>query len=790
VTAPIVVTAYGSDLAAPAWLLSEDVERLMPDAEFAALAVDSAPVAPTASGILIDELDADARIVHDLVACADGEDLASALVPALISTLSIRYPGRPVIYLAAEVALFQDLADLAVAPGVTAVPRRLTPVPNDYREPDSETVFRFGSVAPSLIVVPPGSEGFCQWWLERMRRAVCDAEAAPRFGVSFFDEAIASGTATAVRDPTLAVAYWNADERVSVIGDGDVPMSARAIHFAGYRAHSPFLLSADAPDDPRVRVSDVPRLRSLLVQRAERLALAEAQIAKVARPDAPADHIDERLRRLYRSALGRHLDVGDPAPPDFVASTPTTIAEFVCSADPDLTEAPLLPRLLWDIYLSRRDLQWTFPRVGTIDAGRFREWVEHHGVVEEAITGETLGALRATPWWRAPLGLVRSADTPLGDGVSMVGHLRAASGVGEAARLMLDALDASAPPFEVDAIAVGERIVEIERPITGSASQRVNLVCVTADQLGGFASIVGPEFFRGRYTIGSWTWETDRLPAAMARNAVFVDEIWVPSTYVRDAVAPVVDRPIVVIPYPVVRPPVEQGFSIASLGAPARPYFLCMFDFLSGFARKNPLAVVDAYARAFDPADGVTLILKTSNGTRRIAELEQLLAAAESRPDIICFDGVLTQRARGALIAGAVAYVSLHRAEGFGLGMAEAMALGRPVVASAYSGNLDFMDEHSAYLVPTSPVRVGERSAPYAPDDTWAEPDIEAAAAQLLRVVSEPTEAQSRASAGQQRAALLAPATVGALERERIGAALLALNGGYASSAASSVEAL
>ena len=97
----------------------------------------------------------------------------------------------------------------------------------------------------------------------------------------------------------------------------------------------------------------------------------------------------------------------------------------------------------------------------------------------------------------------------------------------------------------------------------------------------------------------------------------------------------------------------------------------------------------------------------------------------------------------GRLMQECLAYVSLHRSEGFGFTLAEAMVRGKPVIATAYSGNLDFMADDTALLVPWTPRRVGKWNEPYPAGATWAEPDLEAAAAHLRWVVEHPDLAQA-----------------------------------------------
>jgi glycosyltransferase involved in cell wall biosynthesis len=196
---------------------------------------------------------------------------------------------------------------------------------------------------------------------------------------------------------------------------------------------------------------------------------------------------------------------------------------------------------------------------------------------------------------------------------------------------------------------------------------------------------------------------------------------------------------------------------------------LIMFDYLSTLERKNPLGGIEAYRQAFAPDDGAVLIVKSVNGRHRPERHREVMAAVDGRSDVVVVDRTMSGAERDALIAGCDCYLSLHRSEGHGLPLAEAMSLGKPVVATAYGGNIEFMDETNSYLVGCAPVRVGEHVEHYPAAATWAEPDIEHAAQQLRAIHRDPETARLRARQGRgDIRALLAPELVGVRMRRRL----------------------
>jgi glycosyltransferase involved in cell wall biosynthesis len=187
--------------------------------------------------------------------------------------------------------------------------------------------------------------------------------------------------------------------------------------------------------------------------------------------------------------------------------------------------------------------------------------------------------------------------------------------------------------------------------------------------------------------------------------------------------------------------------------------------------RKNPAGVIAAFRRAFSPGSGPALVIKTINGDKRILDLEKLRFAAEDHPDITIRDGYVSAIEKNSITANCDCYVSLHRSEGYGLTMAEAMALGKPVIATGYSGNLDFMNEQNSYLCSYTFRRIGPESPPYPAASRWAEPNLDEAAAFMRHVYENQGEAQARGRrAAEEIRAFHSPMVAGAAIRERIDA--------------------
>jgi glycosyltransferase involved in cell wall biosynthesis len=364
----------------------------------------------------------------------------------------------------------------------------------------------------------------------------------------------------------------------------------------------------------------------------------------------------------------------------------------------------------------------------------------------------TLRKLRRFNTWFDGLG-PESEERQPSLSVAVSGYLRDESGWGTAARGYVRALRRLGVPTALeDFSALTSNRSEDRSVLTGEGPGRadVNVVCIDAGQHFAALSRVGESFFEGRYNVGAWVWELPRFPDRWYDRFAYYDEIWVGTSFVASALAPISPVPIVRIP-PVLVPQApgspEQGRALWRLNADDFT-FLFVFDVHSHLTRKNPLGVVNAFRRAFSPSEPVRLFLKCVNAESDPPGFAALQAAAEGWP-ITIVSGYSTADRLRDLMAACDAYVSLHRAEGIGLTMAEAMALGKPVIATDWSGNTDFMDASNSFPVRYELTEIERNVGPYQAGETWAEPSVDHAAELMRFVVDHPSEARARGQQGR-----------------------------------------
>jgi glycosyltransferase involved in cell wall biosynthesis len=338
-------------------------------------------------------------------------------------------------------------------------------------------------------------------------------------------------------------------------------------------------------------------------------------------------------------------------------------------------------------------------------------------------------------------------------GLNYAGYFSSVSGLGQAARNTVQALDTASIPYVLHNIE-GNPSPKFDPPLPLSPLDvqpyDFNLIHINPDGFARIQKAVGETYFEKKTTIALWTWEVDPFPQRWHRLFASVDAVWTPSTYVQEILIDVSPVPVSVVPHPVIVDP-DPAANRSSFALPEDHFLFCTsVDTLSSIERKNPLGVIQAFQKAFRISDPVTLVLKCLNtdSAPRKSPLQELYDAAKDVPNIRVIDETLSTQALHSLIACCDCFVSLHRAEGFGLMLAEALALDTPVIATNFSGNLDFMNEGNSFLVnavSTSPTR---HAAPYAPKGVWAEPDLHHAAEYMRHVYEHPQAARERAQCG------------------------------------------
>jgi glycosyltransferase involved in cell wall biosynthesis/SAM-dependent methyltransferase len=750
-------------------VLAESFVEHHPDARFSTLILDGGGDRDEPFEVLgLHEIGIEPRELHNMAMIYDLMELATAVKPWFLRSLTQQSSGA-VTYFDPDTAIYRsldDIEELARRHSIVLTPRLTKPLPDDNCLPDDMMILQAGVYNLGFVAVSPDALPFLDWWSRRLaRHGFVDFEQA-----LFADQRWADLVPVLFRhfvliDPGCNVAYWNVHEREIRRNGGRYEVNGqplRFFHFSGYKPEAPTVLSGHTAARPRVRLSEQADLAALCDEYGHRLfqhGYGNAAVSTYEFGRLPGGvPVDKTMRRLFRKRLLAAERKGDPPPPD---PFDTASAEQFLGWLREPHRESSISRYAYAAYQQRPDLQRTFPRVPGDDERPYLRWVRKVGPTQLGLSAELLEAVErgkkgrpvnstksgarestASAAARRSLGKVTIPKKP-SKGVNLVGYLKAELGIGEAARKLMAGLEQAG--IEFSTITFEQTSSRQEQPIRERYSNQArfdtNIICVTADRLPSLRRHVSAQFFEQRYSIGVWFWELAHFPRAFHGAFELVDEVWVATRFIRDALAKATSKPLQIVPIPLEIPPATP-LARAELGIPDQFMFLFSFDYFSIFERKNPLAVVEAFTRAFADGEGPILVVKSINHEPNLKSAQRLRHAAATRSDVHLIERYVSSSVKDSLMAGCDCYVSLHRSEGLGLTMAEAMAYGKPVIATNYSGNVDFMHPGNSYLIPYTLINVPEGCDPYPAGAAWADPDVDAAAAAMRSVYDNPTRAR------------------------------------------------
>jgi glycosyltransferase involved in cell wall biosynthesis/phospholipid N-methyltransferase len=673
----------------------------------------------------------------------DITELCTAVKPWLMSHIMHAFAVDQVIYFDPDIAIFRPLDEMWALlddSHIVLIPHLLDPIPLDGNRPSEQDILIAGAYNLGFVGLRTSADTtrMLDWWKERLRD-LCRIDVPHGL---FVDQkwidlvpSLFRGTAI-LRDDTYDVAYWNLHSR-SLEQDGDTFLiNGRPLAFFHYSGFDPLQPRVLSKHQNRLLVDHGTPLAALLdnyAQAVQRLgfALTRGWPYGYGRFDNRSP-ISGLHRRLYASldADQRH-ELGDP----FLASSPSSFFQWA-GRPPSTPDG--LNRFLEYMLSESLEARTAFPDARGRQQKAFLMWAQTHGV-ERFGYDPRLADPSAWPSLTVNQSLVTTNGTAgAADGVNILGYLTNETGIGAVARGFARALRGMGVPLGLRDLAQlspnRSQDTTLDR-IDDATPYGINVVCVNADQHFVVKAHVGDHLFKDHYNIGVWFWELPTFPEAWADRFQEYDEIWAPSSFIANTLAAISPIPIVRVP-PVLattRPGSrEAGRDHLGVG-PNTFVFLFVFDFASYFRRKNPLATIQAFRNAFAPDDDVRLVIKCVNEHLDPDAFASLQTLADQHP-VSIHTGYWTNEEMRDLTAACEASVSLHRSEGLGLTMADAMAHGKPVIATAWSGNTDFMNASNSFPVPYQLVELTENAGPYRAGSVWAEPDMDEAV-RLMRLV-------------------------------------------------------
>jgi glycosyltransferase involved in cell wall biosynthesis len=357
------------------------------------------------------------------------------------------------------------------------------------------------------------------------------------------------------------------------------------------------------------------------------------------------------------------------------------------------------------------------------------------------------------------------------DGILFIGYVEANLGIAESQRNMLNAITDRNVNFGIFPISAGVETRIVQSFMAEKYDRRnryaVNVIEAAADQVPVIFRNLGPRRTFGTYNVLRTYWELPTAPREWQRFIRDIDEIWTPNKFVQRAFKSIFDGPIIVMPPCVLIEPPGQMDEDTTLPKRTCFEFFFSFDYYSSPYRKNPLGVIAAFREAFPPdIQDVALLIKSTGAPDHYPDIKSAIRRAINEDRRIrVIDRTLPRGEMIALMRRCDCYVSLHRAEGFGLGMVEAMMLGKAVIGTAYSGSADFLNDETGFPVPYVLREIQPHEYVWTEGQMWAEPDHASAVIALRKVYEDHELRARRAKAGQALASAL-------FSRERAGRAV------------------
>lgn len=322
-------------------------------------------------------------------------------------------------------------------------------------------------------------------------------------------------------------------------------------------------------------------------------------------------------------------------------------------------------------------------------------------------------------------------------GVNLIGNIKADTGLGQSNRLLANALEYSKYPLAIVQHSISNQISMQDMTFDNKLEKRnkflVNIFHINAHEFTLAYMQMGKQTWDKHYNIAYWLWELEDFPDEWVDCINLLDEIWTPAEFVSESIRRKTSKPVLTVPY-AISAPVDEKYNREYFKLPKDKFlFLMMFDSGSMIERKNPTAVFEAFKKAFQKGDEhVGLVIKI-NGAKE-DDVKYIKSIMEGYSNIYIINQTFPKIAVNSLIRNVDVVVSLHRAEGFGLVLAEAMLNGTPCIATNWSANTEFMNKQVACMVDYKLVELNKTIGPYKKGIKWAEPNITQAAEYMVKL--------------------------------------------------------
>lgn len=724
---------------------------------------------------------------------------------------------QSVIYLDPDILVLGPLdeiyANLAAEADCVLTPHITAPL-DDGKMPDDLSIARAGiyNLGFAGLANRPEARRFVTWW-----RRWLDTDCVVDFPRGIFvDQRFCDFAPSFIRktkilhDPGYNLAYWNllhrpVEWRNGALYAGDSPV--KFVHFSGFNKNKPQQFSKHQNRFTRATIGELgpvfdDYIKSINANdRYQGGAFSKIPYGLSGVIDGvPMNNVMRACLRRYEHEIPAGTTVFD-----------LTGAFFAAPIKPPRDGEQPISRLLGEIHRARPDLQsafnlgtragrnglvqwatmnahselsvpvdWVVPRQGqSFPSAPTRSYKNMKGRIKREtkrikrqFVSLFSGSQNRTPWpihnSFAPLPQRPQPTTSTRHGLAVYGFLHTETGIGQAGRALSAAFATTGGLLSNHALTPPGFDNNVDFPVASSLANNVDhaLLAINADNIRHLASYMDPAHVATNRRLGLFFWELPVFPGVWSSATDMLDEVWVATSFVRDSLASATTKPVHIVPLPVPLNDLDQAESRSELGLPAdRPIYLVTFDFNSYPQRKNPIAAVRAFIDAFPKAStsAPLLVVKCHGAHNRSGHEAALHAAVDGHNHIMLIDRVMSKPEMLQLQAACDVHVSLHRSEGFGLNLAEAMAAGKLAVGTNFSGNVDFMTPANSLLIDYKMQRLEKDDYVFWHGQWWADPDHDHAVAALRQAESTTLREQLGARARSDVANTLSLDRVGSI---------------------------
>jgi len=643
-----------------------------------------------------------------------------------------KYRFKKLAYFDPDIMIFNSLKNLwklLDKKSILLTPHLTEPI-RDEKKPSELDIMRSGSFNLGFIGLANTTitQKFLDWWIPHlMQDGYSDIEKGLftdqkwiDLVPSLFDDVFI------IRHPGYNVAYWNLMQRKVLLKEKKIFVNDKPLYFFHFSGFIPENIECVSKHQNRFELEDLKNLRNLFEM--YRDLLVENGYFECKKWNCKFDFFDNgvkippQARKIFSKVIKKGLDFGNPFVVQKKDSFFNYLSEKIDSKTPSIT------RLWYQIYEERDDLKKVFLDVKNKDREDFVQWINSSGRIECKLDRSFFSNTRKK-------SNDNSLNTKKLPGINVLGYFKGKFGVAESARNFVFALKNQGIPHVLNNL---EAPIHQNNDTTFTKFESdnpfpINLMIVNADQSEIVYKKLKSSFFEGKYNIAVWAWELSEFPKEWGTSFKYFNEIWVLSNFVLNSVSKSSPIPVHKITCPIELDESKLISNKEKFGIKDDFVFLFVFDYLSVFERKNPIAVVKSFQNVFQENDNVKLIIKSINAQKFLSEKEKLKSAITSK-NIILKEEHMEKDELLSLLATSDCLVSLHRSEGLGLTIAEAMYAGKPVIATDYGGNVDFMNSKNGFPVKYDLIQLEKDYGPYTKGNVWAEPNIEHAS-KLMRYI-------------------------------------------------------